>query len=101
MAATPPRFDPLLLSEARLGVVAALLARPSATFTDLKDLLGLTQGNLSLHLQKLEDAGYVLVKKDFVGRRPRTTCRLSAKGRRALLDHVEGLKRLTEGLDGG
>lgn len=95
MAEAPQRFDPLLLSEVRLGVVAALLARPSATFSDLKGLLGLTQGNLSIHLQKLEEAGYVLVKKDFVGRRPRTTCRLSARGRRALLDHVENLRRLT------
>jgi DNA-binding MarR family transcriptional regulator len=97
VAETPQRFDPLLLSEVRLGVVAALLARPSATFSDLKDLLGLTQGNLSIHLQKLEEAGYVLVKKDFVGRRPRTTCRLSAKGRRALHDHVENLRRLADG----
>lgn len=97
MTATPARFDPLLLSEARLGVIAALLARHEASFSDLKQLLGLTQGNLSIHLQKLEEAGYILVRKEFVGRKPKTSCRLAAKGRKALLEHVEHLRRLTEG----
>ncbi len=100
MAATPRRFDALLLSEARLGIIAALLARDEASFSDLKQLLGLTQGNLSIHLQKLEEAGYVLVKKEFVGRKPKTSCRLSASGRKALLAHVEHLRRLTEEPEG-
>jgi DNA-binding MarR family transcriptional regulator len=87
-------FDALLLSQARLGIVGVLLARPSATFPELKELLGLTQGNLGIHLTKLEEAGYVQVAKDFHEKKPRTTCRLTAKGRRAFLRHVESLKEL-------
>ncbi len=95
MASTDPsRFDPVLLSQARLAVVAALLARSTATFSDLKDLLGLTQGNLGIHLQKLEEAGYVSVDKAFVERKPRTTVRLTARGRAAFKKHVELLNAI-------
>ena len=87
-------FDALFLSQVRLGIVSILLARPSATFPELKGLLDLTQGNLGLHLEKLEDAGYVQIVKDFHERKPRTTCRLTAKGRRAFLRHVDTLKRI-------
>lgn len=87
-------FDPVLLSRARLGIVTVLMTRRSATFPDLKDLLGLTQGNLGVHLRKLEDAGYVSVKKEFVQRKPRTTAKLTAKGRRAFLAHVRKLERI-------
>ena len=86
------RFDPMLMSQARLGIVAVLVARKSATFTDLKTLLALTQGNLTIHLQKLEADGYITVEKAFVGRKPRTTCKITAKGRRAFLQHVELLR---------
>jgi len=87
-------FDPVLLSRARLGIVTVLMTRRSATFPDLKDLLGLTQGNLGVHLRKLEDAGYVSVKKEFVQLKPRTTAKLTAKGRRAFLAHVRKLERI-------
>jgi DNA-binding MarR family transcriptional regulator len=87
-------FDAVLLSQARLGIVTVLLARPRATFSELKDLLDLTQGNLGIHLQKLEEAGYVAVDKEFVERRPRTTARLTAKGRAAFLEHVARLDRV-------
>jgi len=90
----PSRFDPLLLSEVRLGVISILISRPEAAFTELKALLELTQGNLGVHLQKLEQAGYVEVRKRFVGRRPRTTCRITDAGRRAFLEHVERLRRI-------
>lgn len=89
-------FDALLLSQVRLGIVGILLSREEATFSDLKQLLGLTQGNLGVHLAKLEEAGYVSVKKAFVERKPRTTCRLTAKGRRAFIKHVEHLRTLAE-----
>jgi len=89
-----PAFDPVLLSQARLGIVTALVTRRDATFSDLKALLGMTQGNLGIHLQKLEEAGYVSVKKEFVQRKPRTTAKLTAKGRRAFLTHVEALGRI-------
>jgi len=87
-------FDPVLLSRARLGIVTVLMTRREATFPDLKDLLGLTQGNLGVHLRKLEDAGYVSIRKEFVKRKPRTTARLTAKGRRRFLAHVEKLERI-------
>ncbi|MCB9824662.1 MAG: transcriptional regulator [Planctomycetes bacterium] len=86
-----------MLAEARLGIVAALLARPEATFSELKDLLGLTQGNLGAHLQRLEAAGYVTITKAFVGRRPRTTVQLTAAGRDAFRRHVDRLQRFLEG----
>ena len=87
-----PEFDTLLLSQARLGVVTVLLTRDAATFSDLKALLGLTQGNLGVHLKKLEEAGYVAVKKEFVQRKPRTTVRITARGRSAFLQHVARLE---------
>ena len=90
-------FDPVLLSRARLGIVTVLMRRAAATFPDLKDLLGLTQGNLGVHLNKLEEEGYVSVRKEFVRRKPRTTARLTAKGRKAFLAHVEKLARIARG----
>lgn len=85
-------FDALLLSQVRLGIVSVLMTRPHATFSDLKTLLALTQGNLGIHLRKLEDAGYVAVNKAFVDRKPQTTCKLKAKGRKAFLAHLRQLE---------
>ena len=101
-ATRPPlRFDALLLSQARLGIVSVLVSRPEATFTDLKELLGLTPGNLGVHLQKLEDAGYVKVTKEFVRRKPRTTCAISSQGRAAFLKHLEQLQTVVQKGRGG
>ena len=60
-------------------------------------LLGLTQGNLTIHLQKLEDGAYVAVKKEFVGRKPRTTCKITAVGRKAFHQHLEQLRAIADG----
>ncbi|MHC4960365.1 MAG: winged helix-turn-helix domain-containing protein [Planctomycetota bacterium] len=90
-------FDPVLLSRSRLGIVTVLMTRPGATFSELKDLLGLTQGNLGVHLRKLEEEGYVAVKKEFVKRKPRTTARLTAKGKRSFLAHVKQLEEIAKG----
>ena len=87
-------FDPLLLSQARLGIVSVLMTRDDASFSDLKALLGLTQGNLGVHLRKLEEAGYVEVRKEFVDRKPRTTAVITEAGRAAFLAHVEKLGRI-------
>ena len=96
----PPKpFDPLLLSQARLGVISTLMSRREASFSDLKTLLGLTQGNLGIHLQKLEEAGYVSVRKQFVKRKPKTTCSITRKGRGAFLRHVEQLDKIVRGAD--
>jgi len=88
------RFDPLLMSQVRLGVISVLVSRQSATFSDLRELLGLTQGNLTIHLQKLEDAKYIKVKKEFVSKRPRTTLSIAAKGRAAFMKHLDTLNSI-------
>jgi DNA-binding MarR family transcriptional regulator len=93
-------FDAVLLSQARLGVVTVLLARGETSFSDLADLLSLTRGNLGIHLQKLEEAGYVALSKEFVDRKPRTTAALTAKGRMAVLEHVARLDRVAKGASG-
>ena len=82
----------------RLGIVSALAVNVSLAFNDLKKLLGTTDGNLSVHARKLEDAQYITCQKSFDGRLPRTEFRLTAAGRRALeryLDHLEGLIKAT------
>jgi len=83
----------------RLKVMAALFAMESdaeADFTFLRDHLKLTDGNLGAHLEKLESAGYLSVRKAFVGRKPRTFLRLSRAGRRAFEDYVEALRKVID-----
>jgi len=78
----------------RLGIVSALAASGTLTFNELKRLLETTDGNLSVHARKLEEAGYISTTKSFEGRIPRTDYRLTAAGKRALeryLDHMEAL----------
>lgn len=94
MKPDPGSFDPVLLSQVRLGVVSVLMTRGSATFPELRDLLDLTQGNLSVHLRKLEEAAYVSIAKDFVDRKPQTTATLTRRGRAAFLAHVDALARI-------
>ena len=96
--AGPPDLDRLIHERMRLGIVSALAGADSLTFNELKALLATTDGNLSVHARKLEDAGYVACTKTFEGRVPRTDYRLTAAGRRALeryLDHMEALIRAT------
>ena len=87
-------LDRLIHERLRLGIISALAANESMTFSDLKNLMNTTDGNLSVHARKLEDAQYVQCTKSFEGRLPRTEYRLTATGRRALeryLDHMEAL----------
>lgn len=77
-------LDRLIHERIRLGIVSALAATESLTFADLKDVLNTTDGNLSVHARRLEEAGYVKVTKGFRDRRPHTEYRLTPKGRRAL-----------------
>jgi DNA-binding MarR family transcriptional regulator len=89
-----PDLDRLIHERLRLGIVSALAANDSLSFNDLKKLLKATDGNLSVHARKLEEAGYISCTKSFEGRMPRTEYRLTAQGRRALeryLDHMEAL----------
>src|SRR5262245_1147195 len=88
----PQRLDRLIHDRIRLAILAALAATDTMSFTDLKAVTGTTDGNLSVHARRLEEAGYVQCEKSFAGRTPRTDYRLSAVGRRALekyLDHMD------------
>ncbi len=91
-------LDRLIHERLRLGIVSALAVNESLTFNELKRLLDTSDGNLSVHARKLEDAQYVTCTKSFEGRVPRTEYRITATGRRALeryLDHMEALIRAT------
>ena len=89
-----PNLDRLIHERLRLGMISALAANESLTFSDLKSLMNTTDGNLSVHARKLEDAGYIACSKYFEGRLPKTEYKLTAAGRRALesyLSHMETL----------
>jgi DNA-binding MarR family transcriptional regulator len=91
-------LDRLIHERTRLAIISALAVNDSLTFNELKQLLSVTDGNLSVHARKLEDAGYIACAKSFANRLPKTEYRLSAAGRRALekyLDHMEALIRAT------
>jgi DNA-binding transcriptional ArsR family regulator len=91
-----PELDGLIHERMRLGIVSALAASESLTFNDLRDLLKTTDGNISVHARKLEEADYISCTKSFEGRIPRTEYRLTRLGREALeryLDHMEALVR--------
>jgi DNA-binding MarR family transcriptional regulator len=93
-----PELDRLIHERLRLGIVSALAVNESLSFADLKKLLNTSDGNLSVHARKLEEAQYVACTKSFEGRLPRTEYRLTAAGRRALeryLEHMEALIRAT------
>lgn len=87
-ALSPLGLDRLIHERLRLGIVSALAANESLTFNDLKRLLNTTDGNLSVHARKLEDAEYIVCAKSFEGRIPRTEYRLTAAGRKALEKYV-------------
>lgn len=90
----PEELDPLIHERLRLGIVSALTLHESLTFTALRDLLQTTDGNLSAQARKLEEAGYVICTKRFVGRRPNTTYRMAARGRAALEKYLETLSEM-------
>ena len=91
-------LDRLIHERMRLAIVSILAVRDTLSFNELKQLLGTTDGNLSVHARKLEDAGYVTCEKSFEGRTPRTDYRLTDAGRQALeryLSHMEALIQAT------
>jgi len=91
-----PHLDRLIHERLRLGIISALAANESLTFSDLKSLMNTTDGNLSVHARKLEEAGYIACTKYFDGRLPKTEYKLTAAGRTALesyLNHMESLIR--------
>ena len=90
-------IDEVIHGRVRLGVMAYLSGVGSADFNELKARLQATDGNLSVHLRKLEDAGYVEVEKTFVDRKPRTSVSLSDVGRRAFLRYLDAMQKLVAG----
>ncbi len=98
---TPVELNRVIHERVRLAIVSALAGAPSLSFTELKELLDITDGNLSVHARRLEEAGFITCEKSFVDRVPRTEFQLTPAGRTALdlyLDHMESLiRRVREG----
>ncbi|MGC2108783.1 MAG: transcriptional regulator [Candidatus Korobacteraceae bacterium] len=90
-------LDPIIHERVRLAIIGALAVNEVLSFNDLKKLLEITDGNLSVHARKLEDAGYVRCTKSFVGRQPRTEFKLTAAGRRALEGYLEQMEAVIRG----
>ena len=93
-------LDKVIHERMRLGIISALAANEKLSFNDLKRLLDTTDGNVSVHARKLEEAGYLTCKKSFAGRTPLTEYKITASGRKALeryLDHMEALIRAMKG----
>ena len=92
----PGDIDGVIHERARLSIVAALAVTAQLGFNELKSMLGLTNGNLSVHARTLEEAGYILVEKSFQGRRPHTAMRLTPKGRKAFARYLETLQQIVD-----
>jgi DNA-binding MarR family transcriptional regulator len=96
---TPSELDPLIHERLRLGILSALVVQESLSFTELRELLQTTDGNLSVQARKLEEAGYIVCDKRFEARKPRSTYRLSGAGRLALEGYLETLSNLLPQLE--
>jgi DNA-binding MarR family transcriptional regulator len=86
-------FNKAFESKARLGIMSVLLVNDAVNFNGLKEALNLTDGNLATHLRSLEEAGYLLVQKEFIGRKPNTTYRVTETGKKAFEDHLNELEK--------
>ena len=91
------RFNKAFESKARLGIMSVLMVNDVLSFNELKELLTLTDGNLATHLRALEEQGYVLVQKQFVGRKPNTTYLATEGGKTAFTDHLNALEAFLRG----
>lgn len=89
-------LDPLLHSQLRLAIISILMGIDEADFVFLKEKTEATSGNLSIQLEKLLQAGYIEIRKEFIGKRPRTSCRITSTGRNAFEAYVEALKQYIE-----
>ena len=90
------KLDAVIHERVRLGIISALAVNDALSFNELKKLLEITDGNLSVHARKLEDAGYVKCSKSFVGRQPRTEFSLTASGRRALETYLQQMESVIQ-----
>ncbi len=89
-----PKFDELMLSKTRLGIISALIGGDKFEFTYLRNALKLSDGNLSVQIRKLEKTGYIKVEKIFVERKPKTFCKITGKGRKAVRNLIRKLENL-------
>ena len=92
------QFNKAFESKARLGIMSVLVVNDALSFNALKELLGLTDGNLATHLRALEESGYVDVQKQFIGRKPNTTYSATETGRQAFTDHLNTLEDFIKNL---
>jgi DNA-binding MarR family transcriptional regulator len=89
-----PNFDELILSKTRLGIISALISGDKLEFTYLRNALNLSDGNLSVQIRKLEEAGYIKVEKVFINRKPKTFCKITSKGQKAVRNLIRKLEDL-------
>ncbi len=90
------KLDKVIHEKTRLAIVSLLAATPELSFTELRDSLNLTDGNLCIQLRTLQQAGYIAVTKTFENRRPRSTCTLTAKGRKMFSDYIGILEEIVK-----
>ena len=88
------QIDDIIHSRIRLAIISLLISVEEAEFNFIKEKVNTTDGNLSVHVKKLEEAGYVSVKKEFIDRKPRTTYSLTKNGRKAFEDYLDHLEKL-------
>ncbi|MFH1615723.1 MAG: transcriptional regulator [Planctomycetota bacterium] len=89
-----PKFDELILSKTRLGIISALIGGDKLEFTYLRNTLNLSDGNLSIQIRKLEEAGYIKVEKVFIDRKPKTFCKITSEGQKAVRNLIRKLENL-------
>ena len=92
----PDAIDAVIHERVRLAILSALAVSPQLSFSELKEMLELTDGNLSAHGRTLEEAGYIVVEKSFKGRRPFTLMRLTPKGRKAFDRYLQTLRQIVD-----
>ena len=90
------QLDRVIHEKGRLAIMSMLAAAPELSFTELRDALGMTDGNLTTHIRALQETGYVSVAKSYQNRRPLTTCTLTAPGRKAFADYINLLERIVQ-----
>jgi DNA-binding MarR family transcriptional regulator len=88
------QIDRVIHEKGRLAIMSMLAASPELSFTDLRDTLSMTDGNITTHIRTLQEAGYISVAKSFQNNRPLTTCSLTAAGRKAFTQYINLLERI-------
>ena len=89
-------LDRVIHEKGRLAIMSLLAASPELSFTELRDTLGMTDGNLTTHIRTLQEAGYVSVAKTYQNNRPLTTCLLTSKGRKAFTEYINLLEQIVQ-----